>query len=964
MPLHLRTISQALKITCLSSCLSACVILGPNQINVGPTLSNLPEMPLPDDISPAPVESAEEIERSYRAALEVAESPEIRHRILVRLADLEMATSEDQQLSALEEQEHFSDAISMYDELLQLNETQADQVSDERLLYRLSKAYAMDGKMEESDKVLARLVKLHPQSPYAAEVEFRRAEHAFSEGLYVAARNFYAKVIAAGPSTPFYTNALYMHGWSLFKANEFEQSIDSFTQVLDLLLLEQDGAEPVKGGQSLIDDTFRVMAITFTYLDGAQSITDSFQRLGQRPYQYRLYQQLGELHLEKERYQDAANTYRHFIDTFPTSDYGPEFSVRMLDVFKKGGFPEQILPAKEHYVQNYGLGSQFWQTRSEEQKQALIPYLESFLEELSSYYHAEGQALKEANAKYLAEANRGKQPKVKPKTAEPNFLRAADYYDQFISLFPESEKLGEMSFLKAEAYYEAGETLKAINAYEVVAYKLLDPKYGATSGYAAILALTELLAKGPEPEQFNQLRTRKIDNALNFADYYPTDPNAIVVLTQTAQEVFKSGDQEQAVQIAQRITQWQPQPEAKLRKTAWLILAHSQFDQQNFTQSEASYREVLALLPENAAEGGQSAERAEIVERIAASMYKAAELKLAAGEVDAAIAQFLDIENIAPSSDIAMKAQYGAGNQLMELKQWQRAEQVFRDFEKRYPNDPLSQTLLPKFVVIYQSLEQWDRAAAELALMSKAAKTPEERRQALYLSAELYQKSGQLKNASAQYSEYVKLYPSPFNLATEARYQLLQIAEQRGDRKAYRDALKVLINADKKAGKNRSDRSRYLAAFGSNYFANESFSRFEKIKLTMPLKKSLKRKRVAMKEAIDAYKDVLNYGVAEFATEANFKIGDVYAQLSRDLLDSERPSGLDDLALEQYEILLEEQAYPLEEKSVDLLEANAQRSWDGFYDQWVQQSIDALAKILPARYGKKEARREVSRGLH
>jgi tetratricopeptide (TPR) repeat protein len=267
-------------------------------------------------------------------------------------------------------------------------------------------------------------------------------------------------------------------------------------------------------------------------------------------------------------------------------------------------------------------------------------------------------------------------------------------------------------------------------------------------------------------------------------------------------------------------------------------------------------------------------------------------------------------------------------------------------------------------VVIYQSLEQWDKAAAVLAKMSETASTPEERRQALYLSAELYQKSGKLDKAIGHYKAYVSAYPQPFDLASEARFQLLELSKATGDNNAYRSWLNYIITADKNAGKNRTARSRYLGAFASSYFANETFTKYENIKLKLPIKKSLKAKKEALKLTLDAYKGVLDYGVAEFATEANYRIGNVYSQLSRDLLNSERPKGLDELALEQYEILLEEQAYPFEEKSVDLLAANAERAWTGLYDDWVKKSFDELAKILPARYGKQEEKQELSNGLH
>lgn len=59
-------------------------------------------------------------------------------------------------------------------------------------------------------------------------------------------------------------------------------------------------------------------------------------------------------------------------------------------------------------------------------------------------------------------------------------------------------------------------------------------------------------------------------------------------------------------------------------------------------------------------------------------------------------------------------------------------------------------------------------------------------------------------------------------------------------------------------------------------------------------------------------------------------------------------------AKEQYDVLLEEQAFPFEEKAIELHETNAQRTGDGVYDQWVQRSFDVLAKLKPARYAKTE----------
>jgi hypothetical protein len=100
--------------------------------------------------------------------------------------------------------------------------------------------------------------------------------------------------------------------------------------------------------------------------------------------------------------------------------------------------------------------------------------------------------------------------------------------------------------------------------------------------------------------------------------------------------------------------------------------------------------------------------------------------------------------------------------------------------------------------------------------------------------------------------------------------------------------------------------------------------------------------------------------VEEFSTSANFSIADIYHQLAKDLMTSSKPKNLNALELEQYDLLLEEQAYPFEEKAIDIHETNAKRSWQGSYDAWVQKSFSALEKLLPSRYNKQEKSVEVT----
>jgi hypothetical protein len=250
------------------------------------------------------------------------------------------------------------------------------------------------------------------------------------------------------------------------------------------------------------------------------------------------------------------------------------------------------------------------------------------------------------------------------------------------------------------------------------------------------------------------------------------------------------------------------------------------------------------------------------------------------------------------------------------------------------------------------------KAAAELATLSTQASSPELRREAGWRSAELYDKAGKHKQAITAYKHYIKTFPDPAEQAMEAGQRLVELYHKSGVTGKRDWWLRELIKRDARAGKQRSDRTRYLAAQASLRLAETDMKGFRSIKLKAPLEKNLKRKKQQMQSAIGAYKKAIGYGVADVTTSATYQIGEMYRHFGSALMASERPKGLNAEELEQYEILLEEQAYPFEEKAIALFESNIERVSGGIYDEWVKKSFKALAKLLPGRYGKQEQREE------
>ena len=52
--------------------------------------------------------------------------------------------------------------------------------------------------------------------------------------------------------------------------------------------------------------------------------------------------------------------------------------------------------------------------------------------------------------------------------------------------------------------------------------------------------------------------------------------------------------------------------------------------------------------------------------------------------------------------------------------------------------------------------------------------------------------------------------------------------------------------------------------------------------------------------------------------------------------------------------MLEEQAYPFEEKAISLHKKNIQLLERGIYNDWIAKSIAQLGKLVPVRYAKVE----------
>ena len=277
-------------------------------------------------------------------------------------------------------------------------------------------------------------------------------------------------------------------------------------------------------------------------------------------------------------------------------------------------------------------------------------------------------------------------------------------------------------------------------------------------------------------------------------------------------------------------------------------------------------------------------------------------------------------------------------------------------FRATNPKSEFTADVTRKLAVAYSETGQAGQAAVEFERIAmNPAETSDVQREANLTAADLYAKAGNTPKAVGMLERFVVTYPTPVADSVEARQKLADIAGTAGQADKQRYWQREIVTADRTAGAGRTDRTQYLAAKSQLALAAPARDEFRNIALVLPLKQSLAKKRKAMEAALGGYKVAADYRVAEVTTVATFEIAEIYRKLGQDIMKSERPKKLEADQLDEYNSLLEEQAFPFEEQAISTHEINTRLARQNVYDEGVKKSYAALAELKPGRYGKTEA---------
>ncbi len=821
------------------------------------------------------------------------------------------------------------EAIKTYQKIL---DTYPNYERNDKVLYQMSRAYDEIGQPDEAMTVMNRLVAEYPHSKYVDEVQFRRGEYFFIRKSYLDAEDAYGSIITMGSTSSYYELALYKRGWTLYKQEFYEEALHNYVALLDYrdsngYDFDQDFEA---NDEHRVADTFRVISLSFSNLGGAEVIDEFFSMNGHRSYGDKIYGNLGEFYFDKLRYDDATSVYKSFINLNPFHKVSPHFGMRVVEIYGEAGFPLLVVESKKDFATRYALGAEYWQYFQTEEQADVVAFLKTNLDDLAGHYHALYQNNSVAGERVT------------------NFNEAQRWYRQLLASFPTDPETPQVNYQLADLLLENEDFDEAAMEYERTAYEYAEHEKASAAGYAAVYAYRKSLEVATGARQ-REVKHLTVASSLRFADMFIGHEEAPKVLGAAADDLYEMKDFPLAIESAHKLIERYPGTETELRRSAWAVVAHSSIDIAAYPDAEHAYTNLLALTP------GDDESRPGVIDGLAASIYKQAEQANILEDYRAAANHFLRIKDVAPTSNIRSAAEYDAAAALIKLEDWEQSASVLEEFRSSHPEHELNDDATKQLAYIYHEDGQVERAAREHERISIEATDPELKRESLLTAGELFDKVDVIDDAVRVYQIYVAAYPLPMDIAMQTRSRLAEIFLSRTDYQRYYEALGEIVAVDREAGVERTDRSRYLASKAALVLAERTYKRFAELKLTQPFEESLNEKQSRMDTATTAFEELVAYQVADVTSAATYYIAQVYLDFSVALLESERPEGLSEAEKIDYEMVLEEEAFPFEERAIEIHEQNFELLASGIYNDWVQQSLDELAVLMPGRYAKNES---------
>lgn len=850
-------------------------------------------------------------------------------------------------------------------------------------VYLLAYCLAEQGDEEEAKKMYEYLIEKYPKSPYVPEAHVRLGEYYFFKSQYEKAIEEYNFVLNYPVST-FYDKALYKLGWSYYLLSRYDEAINFFAQVIDFY--EEGRGQRALRGEDLKAESMTYMAICFAekhpFGGGEAEALEYFKKLGERSWERDIMVRIGDVYLERASFDGARDAYTAALTRYPTDPDNPSVWMKIVECYEKEGDYDLAIAEREKFADKFGPGTSWWEANrgNPDAINSATEMVANALYAAATFHHELAQR----------EQNSQKQKEL--------YIRAAKDYEKFLQYFPDHVNSYNARFQVAESYYFANDYQNAAKHYEEI-IKDEKGKYFQDSAYGLLISYDRLVeqagglpGKGEElyiPKQRSEMppEARKLVWASDFfVQHFPNDPRIPAIMSKAGEVYLRYGHLDEARKVFDELMTRYPATEDAKVAANRIIESYKVEGREDMV---AVYgRKILEL----GTIAQTKEEKAKLESIIQGAVFLEAKKLQDSGDYANAINKYLEAARKYPQQEHAPKALHNAAVLAeSQLKDFYRANEIYLELIQRYPDSENAKVDLFHVAYNYEQLAEFELAAKTYLDYYRTYPNSEQAQNALFNAAFLNEMLGQTSRAVELYKEYVDKYKNqPDAPIVEAKrckmlgqlqmydayakcldgyinafrgrgeviwayLELGNVAEKLGKsqeaEKRFAQA-QAIYNASKKQGINISVEEVKAAAEAMFKLADYKYRQYEAIKFTLPqskMKRQIEDKARLWKELSMTYEDIVRTGDIEWGLAALYKLGQINKHFAEALFNAPIPEGMTQEEIDAYKFVLEEQAFPIEDRAVKAFQACVNKATEKrIWNQWVELAYKALVE-----YGQK-----------
>jgi TolA-binding protein len=449
-----------------------------------------------------------------------------------------------------------------------------------------------------------------------------------------------------------------------------------------------------------------------------------------------------------------------------------------------------------------------------------------------------------------------------------------------------------------------------------------------------------------------------LDRVDRFLAAFPGDARNPDLLMKAAETAERAQLAERAHDAAQRLVT--AYPKSRWTAQATRLIGQTLYDRGEYRAAERAFRQALTT-----ASGAQADALAGLA---ASALYQDAVAQRAAGQAPIAARTFTKLADDFPTTAVAPLALLAAADLASASGDAPGAKRLWTRVANDYRTSDQATPALRHLAAA--AIKDGDPAGAIGWYEALAARsTPPARDDLTWTIAELAEQSHLWPRAERAFAELATRPDLDPTRSIEAGFRATEAVTHQGRRDEASQRAETTLDryrvwrAQRGTG---ADLTAVDALAGAALLglADRRAAACVAVSLVNPLEQTLARKQAALDLALVTYAEAADLRLAGVATAATHKIGGLLDEFFHALLKSERPGELTPAQIEQYTILLEERAAPLEERAVAAYETNVRRAQElGLYDEWIGKSFERLAVLRPARYQRPERAELVRRTL-